>query len=266
MKNKIKITAVNYLNALPFKYALERSRDIQEWAEISYATPFECAEMLLKKQTHIALAPIAVLAYSPELKIVTDFCLSTYNKVDSVKLYSKRDISQIQTITLDYQSLSSVTLIKILMRHYWKKNVQYVQGVKGFENNFNTDAIVVIGDRTFELNGKFEYEYDLAYEWYLFYGKSFVFAAWITNINLNNTQINALNNVFEYGINHLDIIIEDVLKNYPDSYLNSINQNEKREIISDYLKNKIQYRLTDDRKESIEYFLTLMETIETIKV
>lgn len=260
MKTKIKITGVNYLNTFPFKYAIEKSESIQQWADINYATPYECAQMLLNKQTNIALAPVAVLNYDKHLKIITEFCLSTHNKVDSVKLYSHKPVYKITSVTLDYQSLSSVSLIRILMKYYWKKEVEYIQGEKGFEKKFSTDAIVVIGDRTFELNGTFEYEYDLGYEWYQFFGKPFVFAAWISNIDLNDKQINELNTVFEFGINNIDLVIADTLKN--TNVLKYLDEQERAEKISDYLKTKIEYRLTEDRKQSIEYFLNLLKTIE----
>ncbi len=259
--SRIKITAVNYLNTFPFKYALEKFTHQLDWAEINYASPAKCAAMLVNNETHLALAPIAILAKHPQLKIVTNYCLSTHNEVKSVKLYSTKPIEDIQSIVLDYQSLSSVSLIKVLMRYCWKKQVQYIQGFKGFENNLSADAMVVIGDRTFELNDTFPYEYDLATEWYRFYAKPFVFAAWISNVPIKEIYLQQLNDFFEYGLTHLEEVIEYALQNValPDKYLN-------KEIIADYLKNKMQYRLTKDRMESIEHFLYLLKSLEVEKV
>lgn len=262
MSGKIKITAVNYLNTFPFRYAFNQVSDIHQWAEINYATPFECAQMLLDKQTDIALAPVAILHHNSHLSIITDFCISTHTKVESVKLYSHKPIDQINTITLDYQSLSSVSLIKVLMKYYWKKEVQYVQGKKGFEKDFDTDAIVVIGDRTFELNGTFQYEYDLAEEWYRYYQKPFVFAAWISHLNIQNDYIQQLNAAFDFAIQHLDLVIDDVLKN--TNILGHRDESNRLITISRYLKDNIYYRLTEDRQQSIHHFLHLLSTIEKI--
>jgi len=151
-----------------------------------------------------------------------------------------------------------------LMRYYWKKEVRYIQGTQGFERQLNEDAMVVIGDRTFELNGTFPYEYDLAEEWFKYYGKPFVFAAWISNVRLDNDRINTLNQIFEYGINHLDEVVEDAMHSI--SFLGNIDIDTKRSFILSYLKNNIQYQLTEDRKESIEHFLYLLKTMETEKV
>jgi chorismate dehydratase len=264
MADKIKMTAVNYLNTSPFKYGMTKFRHLLDWAEINYATPAECAQMLIDKKTNIALAPVAVLSRQSDLNIITNYCLSTNDVVKSVKLYSYKPIQEIETIILDYQSLSSVSLIKVLMRYYWKKEVCYIQGTQGFEKQLNEDAMVVIGDRTFELNGTFPYEYDLAEEWFKYYGKPFVFAAWISNLRLNNDRINTLNQIFEYGINHLDEVVEDAIHSI--SFLRKTDINTKRSFILSYLKNNIQYQLTEDRKESIEHFLYLLKTMETEKV
>jgi chorismate dehydratase len=261
---KIKITAVNYLNTFPFKYGLEHNKKILEWAEINYAHPAECAQMLVNKKTHIALAPVAILAFYPELKIVSNYCLSTNDIVDTVKLYSKKPIDEIQSIILDYQSLSSVSLVKVLMQFYWKKNVQYIQGYNGFENEMNADAMVVIGDRTFDLNGKFPYEYDLASEWFKFTNKPFVFAAWITNHHLTNEQIENLNEAMQQGLDNIDNVIEDAANN--PLVLKNFNTKQKNEIINNYLKNRMFYQLTADRLEALQMFIEYVKQLNTQKI
>ncbi len=261
MTNKIKLTAVNYLNTFPFKYGLEKHTHVLDWLEIDYATPFECAQKLVHQTTHIALAPIAVLAHRPDLNIITDFCLSTNDEVESVKLYSKKKIQDIQSVVLDYQSLSSISLLKVLMKYYWKKQVHYIKGQKGFENNLQADAMVVIGDRTFELNGHFEYEYDLGKEWYHFFGKPFVFAAWISNRAFNKDQIRQLNTAFEYGISHINEVIAQTLEK--TNILNFLNNDERKQKITHYLTQNIQYHFDEPRKQSAQYFLHLLKSIQT---
>lgn len=262
---KIQITAVNYLNTLPFKYGLMHTPSIFEWADINYASPYECAKMLIHRQTNIALAPVAVLSLDTSLQILTPFCLSTNQVVKSVKLYSKKNIDAIKSIILDYQSLSSVYLTKVLMQYHWKKEVQYIQGYEGFEKKLEqADAMVVIGDRTFELNGQFEYEYDLATEWYRFYGKPFVFAAWITNTPLDEIQLQQLHSSFEYGLSHINECVEEAMQ--LPALLPHINDTKKRQIIYEYLTENMQYHLTEDRKNSLFYFLQLIKTLQSEKL
>lgn len=256
---KVRITGVNYLNTFPFRYGLEKFMSTLNWAEINYANPYECAQMLVYHQTNVALAPVAILAYKPHLQIVTNYCLSTNYAVQSVKIYSHKKIDKIKNIVLDYQSLSSVSLVKVLMRYYWKKEVEYIKGYAGFENNLMADAMLVIGDRTFELNGKFEYEYDLAAEWFEFTNMPFVFAAWISNTPLTAEQIYHLNNAFEYGLSHLDDVIQQTVLN--TKIMNFLISSERVKTISYYLKNNMYYHLDDVRKQSIQFFLKLLNTI-----
>lgn len=257
----VKITLVNYLNTWPFKFGIEKCADTLPWAEINYATPAECARMLISRQTNIALAPVAILAFDPQLHIITPFCLSTNRTVDSVKLYSVKPVEEIQSVVLDYQSVSSVSLLKILMRYYWKKEIHYVPGYEGYEKNMPADAMLVIGDRTFALNGKYPYEYDLATEWFRYYGKPFVFAAWISNISLTHQQIQELNNALEYGLTHLDEVIEDAIR-HTDAW-NFINKEQKKNTIHSYLKNNLHYYLDEPRQHSIQQFIHLIKTMET---
>ena len=60
-------------------------------------------------------------------------------------------IQDIQEIYLDYQSRTSVELLKILCREYWKINPLFKQSKIGFENNVNKNtSALIIGDRHFK--------------------------------------------------------------------------------------------------------------------
>ncbi len=256
---KIKITPVNYLNTLSFKYGLDKYKDNLSWADIQYETPFHCAQMFVQNQTNIALAPVALLKDYPDSKYITDFCLSAHRSVDSVKLYSHTPIEKIQTVLLDYQSLSSVSLIKVLFKYHWKKRVAFLQGTPGFEQQVSEYAKVVIGDRTFALNGTFPYEYDLAKEWYDFFGKPFVFAVWFSNIKLTSNQLQDFSNALNYGVKHTDEAINTVLNE--QKYFPNFSEQERKEKITEYLKHKICYQLDADRQSSIQHFIKLLRTI-----
>jgi len=174
---KIKISIVNYTNTLPFKWALKRHSLLQQ-IDLQEDIPSICAQKLKYKQVDLALVPVALLAELDSYYIETDFCIGANGKVDSVKLYSQVPLREIKTISLDYQSKSSIALTKVLTKFFWKLAVEFVDAKPGFENAIqNNHAAVVIGDRTFALNGKYAYEFDLAEEWKQFTQLPFVFAA-----------------------------------------------------------------------------------------
>ena len=63
MNPRIKISAVSYLNTLPFIYGLEHS-GLLSTVELSRDIPSECARKLLAGEVDVGLVPVAVL---PEL-------------------------------------------------------------------------------------------------------------------------------------------------------------------------------------------------------
>ncbi|NIV10898.1 MAG: hypothetical protein GWN62_06290, partial [Aliifodinibius sp.] len=54
-------------------------------------------------------------------------------------------------VLLDYQSRTSVNLAKVLLKHYWKKEVVFIDGGIDFREQIKGNtAGVVIGDRALE--------------------------------------------------------------------------------------------------------------------
>jgi len=188
---------------------------------------------------------VALLPELDHYKIITNYCIGADGKVDSVKLYSEVPLDEIRTVTLDYQSRSSVKLTKVLNKFYWKKNFEYREGKPGYEKQISgNNAAVVIGDRTFTLNDKFKFEYDLAEEWKKMTGLPFVFAAWVTTSDINQKFISDFNEVLKNGIKNTDKAINESNTQHPKNF-NAL----------DYLSNKISYDLDEKKKEALNLFL-----------
>ena len=67
---------------------------------------------------------------------------------------------------MDYQSRTSVALLKILLAEHWKIKPSFTAAVKGFEEQIKgTTAGLVIGDRAFAQRQRSKYIYDLADAW-----------------------------------------------------------------------------------------------------
>lgn len=247
----IKISIVNYTNTLPFKWALKRS-DILKKIDLQEDIPSICAQKLKFKQVDLALIPVALLAELDHYFIETDFCIGANGKVDSVKLYSQVPLNEIKNVTLDYQSKSSITLTKVLFKFFWKINVPYSDAKPGFENEIkDANAAVVIGDRTFSLNGKYKYEYDLAEEWKKFTGLPFVFAAWVSTEKLPAEFIKEFSGVLKYGI-------DNILKAVDDDY--NVKDLSKEKTI-EYLSARIDYNLNDEKRKALKQFLAYIKQL-----
>lgn len=183
--------------------------------------------------------------------IITDYCIGANGKVDSVKLYSEVPLEEIKTVTLDYQSRSSIKLTKVLNKNFWKKNFEYKDAKPGYEQNIKgTNAAVVIGDRTFSLNGKFKFEYDLAEEWKKFTGLPFVFAAWVSTVEIKKDFIEEFNKALKFGIENTSAAIQQ-----------STIQQSNHFDPEDYLLNKISYDLNSEKRKALELFLDYIKKL-----
>lgn len=247
-QEKIKVSIVNYTNTLPFKWALKRSSLLTK-IDLQEDIPSICAQKLKFGQVDLALVPVALL---PELKnysIVSRFCIGTLGKVETVKLYSQVPLAEIKEVSLDYQSKSSNALVKVLFQFFWKSKPIYKEALPGFENTVNgKHAIVVIGDRTFELNGKFPYEYDLAEEWKKLTGLPFVFACWVSTKKPDTTFVKEFDECLAYGVNHIAEAVEEKLEESPLNKERTLN----------YLMHNIDYALDEDKLKALSLFLNYL--------
>lgn len=243
-KIKIKISIVSYFNTLPFRHGIKHS-DLVAKIDLQEDIPSICAQKLKFSQVDIGLVPVALLPELDHYKIITDYCIGANGKVDSVKLYSQVPLNEIKSVTLDYQSRSSIKLTKVLNKFYWKQSFEFKDAKPGYEQNISgTNAAVVIGDRTFVLNGTFKYEIDLAEEWKKMTGLPFVFAAWVTTSEIDKDFVSEFNKVLENGIKHIEGAIKESHIVHPKNF-----------DASDYLSNKISYNLDNKKREALQLFL-----------
>ena len=244
---KYKVSAVEYLNTIPFIYGINNS-EIFNQIELLLDFPSECARKLSKNEVDIALVPVAILKKNPEFKIVSDFCIGSNGKVDTVCLYSENPLEVIEEIYLDYQSRTSVELLRILCREYWKVFPKFKNSEKGFEDKIvGRTAALIIGDRAFSANKKYKYVYDLPEIWKEMTGLPFVFACWISNKNIDKNFLLEFNSALKFGLSEIDKAVE--IEKY--NFLHCNNPN-------DYLNNKISYILDEEKRKGMKVFLSMI--------
>ena len=240
----IKISAVSYLNTIPFIYGLKNS-PIFNHIELSLDFPALCADKLLNNQVDMGLVPVTVIPKLQDPHIISDYCIGSDGAVDTVCLYSDVPISEIESISLDYQSHTSVELLKILLKEYWQFSPVLIKAEVGFEDIIKgKHAALVIGDRTFSLNTKHTYTYDLSAIWKQMTDLPFVFATWVANKKLPKDFITVFNKALENGLTNIDKALALEGDNYP----NCTN-------LEDYLNNSISYVLDVEKKKGMELFL-----------
>lgn len=234
--NKIKVSAVSYTNTLPFLQGLNASEKLLEQIDLSVDFPAECARKVIQKEADMGIIPVAALTKIPEYYIITDYCIGSDGAVDSVFIFSSKPIQEIESLRLDHQSRTSNGLARVLLKHYWKQEVEV-------KMDGDADAYVLIGDRTFGQKETVPFVYDLGEIWKKFTGLPFAYAVWVSNKKLPDTFVADFNAALKDGVSHpTDVIAE--LKDYPNfdykiyltKYLDFNLDYKKREAIAKYLE------------------------------
>lgn len=249
--DKIKISAVSYLNSKPFVYGLTHSK-LLEKIDLSLDIPSLCAKKLKENTVDIGLVPIAAI---PEIKganIITDYCIAASGRVRTVVLVSEVPLNQISTIILDYQSRTSVRLVKILANNHWKISPKWKEGGTDYINSeiAGTTAGVVIGDRVFTVENKFPFVYDLGEAWKELTGLDFVFACWVANKPIDQQFTDEFSKVLKSGISHIPEVIEEYRQLYPTFKLDG------------YFRENIFYVFDESKRRGLELFWKYNEKLE----
>ena len=250
LERKITVAAVSYLNTKPLIFGFEKGMMKNE-IELITDFPASIADMLIHNKVDISLVPVATIPFLKEYHIITDYCIGAKGEVASVCLFSDVPIKEIKTILLDYQSRSSVGLLKILIKDYWKINVDLINANDGYEEKImGTTAGLVIGDRAFIQRKKRKYIYDLGSAWKEMTGLPFVFALWVANKKLSEDFIANFNKATAEGFNHLPEIIE--ANPYPYYDLNK------------YYTENISFNLDEEKRRGLEEYLRRIKIITNI--
>jgi len=247
MSDRIKVSCVSYLNSMPFIYGLQQS-DIANQIVLSLDIPSVCASKLMSREATIGLVPVASIPKIPDVRIISDYCIGANGAVSSVMLFSDVPLEEISAVYLDYQSMTSVNLVKVLAAHYWKIAPEWRQAAPGFENSIQGNvAGVIIGDRAIAAKEKYQYAYDLPAEWKKMTGLPFVFACWVSNSDLSSEFINSFNRALNYGLEH----VEDSVRDFKADGISV-------DVAIHYLRNFIDYRLDAPKRMAMEKFLAVI--------
>lgn len=243
---KIRVGIVNYLNTRPLLYGLEKA-PVSDLIELKGDYPSRLVTMLVKDEIDIGLIPVAVIPELPSYNIIGDYCIGTEGEIASVALFSEVPMPAIKTIYLDYQSRTSVALLKYLAREYWGIDPEFIQAVdEDYRKKIKgTTAGLVIGDRAFEQRKISTFIYDLGSEWRKITGLPFVFAAWISQKPLPEDFISQFNEANAMGLQKIDEIV-------------AMNPFELYDL-KKYYNLHLSYRFDEVKKKGLEHFLRVIK-------
>lgn len=241
--NRLKITAVSYLNTKPFLYGLFQS-GLDQMLDISLDIPSECARKLRDGEADFGLIPVVAISEIEAPIIISDYCIGADGPVRTVMIYSEVPIEKVKRLYLDFHSRTSVKLAEILLRDYWKVAPELIPAEAGYISDIQGDtAGIVIGDRAFSLAEKYAYQYDLSEYWKQMTGLPFVFAAWVSRKPLSQKFVKEFNQALKKGLE----LIPQLIALMPSPTTNFDLEN--------YFKNQIQYELDTPKRAALTLFL-----------
>lgn len=250
-ESKIRVGAVSYLNTKPLVYGLELGM-MDGMIDLVDNYPANIASALLDDTIDIALLPVAVIPQMKEYHIIGEHCIACDGEVDSVCLFSEVPLEEITTILLDYQSRTSVELLKLLCKEFWKITPVFKQVTEGYENTIkDTTAALIIGDRALQKKLNVYYAYDLGLAWKQYTGLPFVFAVWVSNKPLSERFISAFEEANNYGLTHIKQVIEANSSPYD---------------LDKYYTQNIHYLLDPYKRKGLETFLGKMSPLFNLKI
>lgn len=216
--------------------------------ELTIDYPSRIAQDLIDGDADLGLVPVATIPRLKEYYINGNWCIGAEGDVASVCLFSEVPLEQVRTVLLDFQSRTSVNLLKVLLRFHWKITPTFVNTHEDYREQIKgTTAGLVIGDRALEQRKVSPFIYDLAGAWKEFTGLPFVFAAWISNKPIDPAFIALFDQANALGFEHLG----EVLAENPYGVYD----------LHTYYTENISYELTEEKRKGLELFLTYLNKL-----
>jgi chorismate dehydratase len=249
----IKISCVSYLNSAPFIYGI-RNHVFTEKIQLSLDNPADCARKLISGEADIGLVPVASISSIPDAEIISDYCIGANGLVRSVTLLGEVPVTEMKTVLLDYQSRTSVSLVRILAREHWNVSPVFRNTAVGYEELIHGDTGgVVIGDRSLAVSPQYPFVYDLSGEWKKMTGLPFVFACWVSNRKVAPSFLAEFNDALTTGLNDP----EGVIAGLPPGEISPVQ-------IREYLAHSISYTLDEAKRKGLRLFLNYLKALEPL--
>ena len=237
-----RIAAVSYLNTIPFIYGIQHEGNLR--AELLLAPPAGCYQDYIDGKADIALMPSAMVPTLKSTNIITDYCIGSSGKVRTVELFSNVPIGQIKRVFLDAHSRTSVQLVGYLAAKHWHISPEWYELHDYQQVAFAepTDAFLLIGDKVFDHEELFQYNYDLSEEWNKATGMPFAFAVWVARKGTPYEHIDALQHALTYGV---ESVWEAIVENGFD---------QKHYNAYDYLTQNIDFVFNAEKHSALQKF------------
>lgn len=246
MGKPVRIGAVVYLNARPLTWALDR--DPARW-QVRYDVPSVCSSRLHGGEVDLGLVPSIDYLHSPEYRLVPGVGIGSRGPIASVALYTRVPLRDVRRIALDTSSRTSVTLIRVLCRHSFRIDPEFVShGPDLAAMTTVCDAGLLIGDPAFDADHAalgLE-KIDLGEAWTAMTGLPFIYAAWTGRAGaIDAADVEALQAAQAEGVRDADAIAAEYGR----------GDAARTARAAAYLRDNVRYGLGPEEAAGLQQFL-----------
>jgi chorismate dehydratase len=216
-RHPVRLGRIPWINTFPVYGAIDRGL-VKVEAEIVSGTASELNDLLAAGELDVSVVSAVEYARNAAAyHLLPDLAISCDGPVRSVKLFSRRPVTELEqaTVLLTASSRTSVLLLELLCRHRWKVSPRFAtvraEAVDlAALGEFPHDAVLVIGDAALLLaaSGRYQVEADLGQEWKEWTGLPFVFAVWAARRQADQEVAQRIHRSLlesrDWGLAHLD--------------------------------------------------------------
>lgn len=243
--SRYRVGAVSYLNARPLIEGLEVRREVSLLTEV----PSRLLQRLVDGEVDIALCPIIDFQRSATpLSVVPVGGICSDGPTLTVRLFSRRPLSELEEIAVDNDSHTSVALLQVVLKERLGRIPRLRPFNAGGGIRPTQDAALLIGDKVVTAdpgNGDYPFQLDLGGAWREITGLPFVFAVWMTRPGTDLGPLPAT--LQETLASNLDRIPEIAGRCGPAS-------GWPPNLAEEYLGGILQYRIGDRELQAIQLF------------
>ena len=113
---RVRLGAVEYLNARPLVVGLERSPRF----DVQFDAPSRCASLLHEGAIDVGLIPSIEYLRGGPYRVVPDLAIASRGPVASVALFTTKPMSDVRSIAVDTSSRTSIALVRVLCARVYK--------------------------------------------------------------------------------------------------------------------------------------------------
>lgn len=235
---KYRLGLLKFLNSVPLTYKLRGHPEVIETVDV----PVKLTKLLREGKLHAALTSAYEYARGAG-KLITELCVASEKRVETVKLYSLSPLEEITIVEEDPTSLTSNAIIHIIFEER-KQKVAYKAAKNPTAPLKEGTLRLLIGDINFNPPLKFNFAYDLAGLFWEHFRLPCVYALWQGGAEVDGR----LRELIEWAF-------EEASKDWQAVY--SFAEREWKlppAIVRDYFQNVLHFRLTEKDHEFLEFF------------